>query len=170
MLHTACLVLNVSSVCGHHKILAVKAGTSIHPTCLPFRTACLVHARYLRSCFVEVNFYWTKMLEQSTSHRYLWPSNKILAVTAGTLIYPTCLPFRPACLVCACYSRSCIVEVNFLWTKMLEQSTSLWYLWPSHKILAVKAGTSIHPNCLPFRPACIVCARYLLSCFVEVEF
>jgi hypothetical protein len=37
------------------------------------------------------------------------------------------------------------------------------------KILAVKAGTSAHQALLPCQPACLICALYYHSCFVEME-
>jgi len=38
------------------------------------------------------------------------------------------------------------------------------------KILAAKAGTSIHLARLPFQPACLACACYYRSCFNEGDF
>jgi len=49
---TACLVVNVS----HVKLLAVKAGTSSRLLHLPDPAAWLACARYMRPCFVDVQF------------------------------------------------------------------------------------------------------------------
>jgi hypothetical protein len=66
-----CLVVNVSSICGRHKILAVKASALFNPAQLPCWPARLACARCYRSCFVEVDFVQTDMLEQSIFLRYL---------------------------------------------------------------------------------------------------
>jgi hypothetical protein len=42
MVHTACLVVNVSSVIGHYKLLAVKTGKSIDHVRLPCWASFLV--------------------------------------------------------------------------------------------------------------------------------
>ncbi len=71
MARTACLVVNVRSVSGCHKILVVKAGTFIHLVGPPALLAHFVCTHYQRSCFVEVDFLQTNLFEQSTSLRYL---------------------------------------------------------------------------------------------------
>ncbi len=46
----------------------------------------------------------------------------------------------------------------------------LFLLVVAVKILAVKAGISIHLACWPYQPISPVRARYLCSCFVEVDY
>jgi hypothetical protein len=65
------LLVNVSSISGRHKILAVKASALFNLSQLPCWPARLACARYYHSCFVEVDFVQTNVLEQSTSLRYL---------------------------------------------------------------------------------------------------
>jgi hypothetical protein len=50
MVHTTCLVVNVSFVSGCEKFLAVEAGTSIDKACLPCWPNCLVSLPALAAC------------------------------------------------------------------------------------------------------------------------
>jgi len=54
--------------------------------------------------------------------------HKILTVKASALFNPAQLPRWPAHLACAHCYRFCFVEVDFVQTDMLEQSTFLRYL------------------------------------------
>jgi hypothetical protein len=65
------LLVNVSSTSGRHKILAVKASALFNLAQLPCWPARLACAHCYHSCFVEVDFVQTNVLEQSTFLRYL---------------------------------------------------------------------------------------------------
>jgi hypothetical protein len=54
MEHTACIVVMIILLVSAANILTVKAGTSIHPACLPALSAPLAYLQ--RYCFVEVDF------------------------------------------------------------------------------------------------------------------
>jgi hypothetical protein len=65
MAHTACLVMNVSSVSGHDKRLAAKVGKSTYLACLPCQLTCLAGppstSACYKQCFVELDFWQTNM-------------------------------------------------------------------------------------------------------------
>jgi hypothetical protein len=56
MVHTACLGVNLSSVSGLIKILAIKESTSIDSPRLPCQPVCLILWSLLVLALVEVDF------------------------------------------------------------------------------------------------------------------
>ncbi len=87
------------------------------------------------------------------------------------------------CLISAVPFNLFVTDIYYVFTLIIDISLNRlingtyhqFLLWMSvllvarAKILAVKVGTSIHLACQPWQPACLVCARYSLSCFVEVK-